>query len=161
LCFAFQIFLISKIYFNKLCSDFKNEKMEDPIFMCNYCQKYYCNKQVNTWFYVNTLQNNRLNFKFISILNKFEECLIAPHLAFTQIFQLKGYGQYGMHGNIIHVVTNLNLVWTIWPWSHIWWQFNCKIFGKKLEYKSIYMLSYVLLNIMIKALKALCENPLY
>jgi len=63
-----------------------------------------------SWFYVNTLQNNQLNFKFISTLNKIEECFIAPHLAFTQIFQLKGYGQYGMHGNIIHVVTNLNLV---------------------------------------------------
>ncbi len=76
------------------------KKMGDPIFRCNYCQKYYCNKQVNTWFYVTTLQNNRWNFKFISILNKIEEHLIAPHVALTQIFQLKGYGQYGMHGTL-------------------------------------------------------------
>jgi hypothetical protein len=39
--------------------------------------------------------------------------LITPHLAFAQIFQLKGYGQYGMHGNIVIVSTNLDLVQTI------------------------------------------------
>jgi len=42
--------------------------------------------------------------------------LIAPHFTFTQIFWLKGYGQYGMHGNIVNVPTNLNLVQTILPW---------------------------------------------
>ncbi len=42
--------------------------------------------------------------------------MIAPHLAFTQIFRLKGYGQYGMHGSIVNVPTNLNLVQTILPW---------------------------------------------
>jgi len=35
--------------------------------------------------------NNQLNFKFVSILNRIEECLIAPRLAFTQILQLKRY----------------------------------------------------------------------
>ncbi len=39
--------------------------------------------------------------------------MITPHLAFAQIFQLKGYGQYGMHGNIVIVSTNLDLVQTI------------------------------------------------
>jgi hypothetical protein len=42
----------------------------------------------------------------------------------------------------------------------IWWQFNCKKIGKKWEYKSIYMLSYVPLNIVIKALEDLCKSPL-
>jgi hypothetical protein len=32
------------------------------------------------------------------MLNKIKEHLIAPHLTFTQIFQLQGYGQYGLHG---------------------------------------------------------------
>jgi hypothetical protein len=37
LCFAFQIHLVSKLYFNKLPNDFINEKIEDPIFICNSC----------------------------------------------------------------------------------------------------------------------------
>jgi hypothetical protein len=56
------------------------------------------------------ITNNQSNFRFVPILNKIEECLIAPRLAFAQIFQLKGYGQYGMHRHIINVPTNLNLV---------------------------------------------------
>jgi hypothetical protein len=57
--------------------------------------------------------NNELSFKFVLILNKVEECLIAPCFAFTKIFQLKRYGQYGRHGNIANVLTTLNLVQTI------------------------------------------------
>jgi hypothetical protein len=35
------------------------------------------------------------------MLNKIEERLVAPCLAFAQIFQLQGYGQYyGLHGSI-------------------------------------------------------------
>jgi hypothetical protein len=41
------------------------------------------------------ITNNQLNFKFVSF--------DSPRLAFTQIFQLKGYGQYGMHGSIVNV----------------------------------------------------------
>ncbi len=54
--------------------------------------------------------SNQLNFKFVSILNKIKFFLITPHLAFTQIFQLQTYGQYGMHENIVNVPTNLYLV---------------------------------------------------
>jgi hypothetical protein len=39
--------------------------------------------------------------------------LIAPRLAFAQIFQVKGYRQYGMHGSIVNISTNLDLVQTI------------------------------------------------
>jgi hypothetical protein len=46
----------------------------------------------------------------VSTLHVFEEQLIVPRLAFAQIFQLKGYGQYGLHGSIINVPTNLDLV---------------------------------------------------
>ncbi len=41
--------------------------------------------------------------------------MIAPRLTFTQIFQLKKCGQYGMHGNVINFPTNLNLVQIILP----------------------------------------------
>jgi hypothetical protein len=49
------------------------------------------------------------------MLNKIEECLIAPCLRFAQIFQLQGYGQYGLHGSIVNVPTNLNIIQTILP----------------------------------------------
>jgi hypothetical protein len=51
------------------------------------------------------ITNNQSNFKFVSILNKIEKSLIAPCLAFTQIFQL---GQYGMHGNIVNISNKFN-----------------------------------------------------
>jgi hypothetical protein len=37
------------------------------------------------------ITNSHLNFKFVPILNKIEEHLIVPCIAFTQIFQLKEY----------------------------------------------------------------------
>jgi hypothetical protein len=51
----------------------------------------------------------------VSTLNVVEKWLIAPHLTFAQFFQLKGYGQYGLHGNIVNVPTNLDLVESILP----------------------------------------------
>jgi hypothetical protein len=41
---------------------------------------------------------------------KIENCLITPSFTFAQFFQLQGYGQYGMHINILNILTNLNLV---------------------------------------------------
>jgi hypothetical protein len=51
----------------------------------------------------------------VSTLNVVEEWLIAPHLTFAKKLQLKGYGQYGLHGNIVNVPTNLDLVQIILP----------------------------------------------
>jgi hypothetical protein len=42
------------------------------------------------------ITNNALNLQSISMLNKIEKHFITPPVAFTQIFQLKGYGKYGM-----------------------------------------------------------------
>jgi hypothetical protein len=85
----------------------------------------------------------------------------SPCLAFTQIFQLKGYGQYGIHGNIVNVPTNLDLVQTILPWL-LYDDNSIVVFlKKKKKHKSIYMSSYVCPNIMIKALQELCQTPLY
>jgi hypothetical protein len=47
------------------------------------------------------------------MLNKIEYYLITPHLIFTQIFQLQGYEQYGLHGSIVNVPTNVNVIQTI------------------------------------------------
>jgi hypothetical protein len=39
-----------------------------------------------------------------------KECLKVPRFAFAHIFQLKAYGQYGLHGSVINIPTNLNVV---------------------------------------------------
>ncbi len=50
------------------------------------------------------------------MLNKIEEHLIAPCLAFTQKFQLKGYGPYGIHGSVVNFPKTINLVQNVLPW---------------------------------------------
>jgi hypothetical protein len=57
--------------------------------------------------------NNKPNMKYVLTLNKIKKGLIAPCLAFAQIFQLQSYGQYGMHGNIVNVPRNFNLMQNI------------------------------------------------
>jgi hypothetical protein len=44
------------------------------------------------------------------MLNNIKEHLIAPHLAFAQIFQLQRYEKYGIHESVVTIPTNLNLV---------------------------------------------------
>jgi hypothetical protein len=39
--------------------------------------------------------------------------LVSPHLAFGQIWQLQGYGQYNIKINIKNVLTNVNITQSI------------------------------------------------
>jgi len=78
--------------------------------------------------------------------------LIAPHLAFAQIFQLKGYGQYEMHGSIVNIPKKLDMVQIILPRLLYDDSSNLVFLKIKLEYKTIYIIGYVYLNIVIKAL---------
>jgi hypothetical protein len=48
--------------------------------------------------------------KFLLMLNRIKECLITPCLTFAQIFQLQGHEQYGLHGRIVNIPTNLNII---------------------------------------------------
>jgi len=49
-------------------------------------------------------------YKKIMMLNNIENCLITPCLAFSQNFQLQGYGRYKIYGSVVNVPTNLNLL---------------------------------------------------
>jgi hypothetical protein len=66
-----------------------------------------------------------------------------------------------MHGNIVNVPTNLNLV------QIVLFRLSCDdcsiavFLKRKSEYKSIYMLGYVPPNMMMKTLQELCQTPLY
>jgi hypothetical protein len=52
---------------------------------------------------------------FVLMFNKIEEQLVAPHLVFAHIFQLKGYGKYGMHGNVVNLPSNFDFVKNVLP----------------------------------------------
>jgi hypothetical protein len=75
----------------------------------------------------------------VSTLNVVGKQLIAPHLTFAQIFQLKGYGQYGLHANIVNVPTNLNLDQYVLP---------------KMPHNDLYQLNktplYVNVNVLVR-----------
>jgi hypothetical protein len=97
----------------------------------------------------------------VSLLNKIEEPLVSPRLVFAQIYQLKGYGQYGMRGSIVNVPTNLDLVQNILPRLPHDSSTIIVYLKRKLEYKSIYMSRFVHPNVVMKALYTLCNTPLY
>ncbi len=64
----------------------------------------------------------------------------------------KKVGQYGMHGSIVNVPKKLDLVQIILPQLSYDDSTIAIFLKRKLEYKSIYMSSYVRPNIVIKAL---------
>ncbi len=46
------------------------------------------------------------------MLNKIEKCLISPCITFAQVFQLQ---RHGLHGSIVNVLTNLNIIQIVLP----------------------------------------------
>jgi hypothetical protein len=105
--------------------------------------------------------NNIPNMNVVSSLNKIEEPLVSPRLAFAQIYQLKGYGQYGIRGSIVNVPANLDLIQNVLPRLPHDSSIIVVYLKRKLEYKSIYMSGFVRPNIVMKALFDLCKTPLY
>jgi hypothetical protein len=96
---------------------------------------------------------DKSNMEFFLMLNKVEKHLIARWLAFAQNFQLHGYGQYGIHGSIVNVPTNLNLIQNVLPQMPYDDSSKKEIQKKVRIYKSIYVFGYVHPNIVMKALQ--------
>jgi hypothetical protein len=95
--------------------------------------------------------NNLPNMNVVSSLNKIGEPLVSPRLAFAQIYQLKGYGQYGIHGSIVNVLVNLDLIQNVLPQLPHDSSIIVVYLKRKLEFKSIYMFRFVRPNIVMKA----------
>jgi hypothetical protein len=112
-------------------------KSNDNVFICNSCQKKINLKQPLNFMLYDYIVINKSNMEFVLMLNKVEECLVAPWFAFAQFFQLHGYGQYGMHGSIVNVSTNLNLIQNVLPQMPNDDSFILFYFILKLKYKSI------------------------
>jgi hypothetical protein len=72
-------------------------------------------------------------------LHELEERLIAPQQAFTQIWQVEGYGQYKIRGIIINVPTNVNMTQSILPRMPNYETTIGIILKCRLEYESLYI----------------------
>jgi hypothetical protein len=73
-------------------------------------------------------------------------------LAFVQIWQLQGYGQYNIKGNIINVLTNVHFTQSILPHlphDEVTIGLSLKI---QMEYKSPYLTSNVCPNLIMTIL---------
>jgi hypothetical protein len=72
-------------------------------------------------------------------LHELEERLIPPQQAFAQIWQVEGYGQYKIRGNIINVPTNVNITQSILPRMPNDEATIGIILKRRLEYESLYL----------------------
>ncbi len=97
----------------------------------------------------------------IMILNKLEECLIVPWMTFAQIYQLNGWGQYGIQGSIVNVPISVDKMQIILPRPTTCESTIMVCIKRKIKYKSPYLSGYVQAKIVMKALHDLCDTPLY
>jgi hypothetical protein len=107
--------------------------------------------------------NIRLNndIDFVKKLYELEEWLVSLCLAFAQIWQLQGYGQYNIKGSIINVPSNINSTQSILP--HLPHDEATIVLSLKkwMEYKSPYLTGNVHPNLIMLALHELLNTPLY
>lgn len=86
LCWTFQIQQACKLHVQVVHTNRKQIDSKKKVQICKVCYKSF---DLGKSFYLN-LQNHitsdKINMKFISMLNKIEECLVVPSLAFAQIF---------------------------------------------------------------------------
>jgi hypothetical protein len=82
--------------------------------LCKSCYSFFQKKKTPKLL---VLTNIKLSdpINFVKKLNELEKRLISHHLAFVQIWQLQGYGQYSIKGNIINVLANVNFTQSILP----------------------------------------------
>jgi len=66
--------------------------------------------------------------------------------------------KYGLHGSVINIPTNLNVVQLVLPWMPSADYIIASSSFLKLKYKSTCMSSYVPPNIMIKMLEEVCKT---
>ncbi len=103
--------------------------------------------------------NNDIDF--VKKLNELKERLVSPCLAFAQIWQLQGCGQYNIKGSIINVPSNINSTQSILPrLPHDETTIGLSL-KRQMEYKSPYLTSSVHPNLIMLALHDLLNTPLY
>jgi hypothetical protein len=161
LWFRCQVSYASISLIQSLPIAYQGPALQEPILICNSCRRTYLQGKSWDMSLREHIMNNIPNMNVVSSLNKIEEPLVSPRLAFAQIYQLKGYGQYGIRGSIVNVPANLDLIQNVLPHLPHDSSIIAIYLKRKLEYKSIYMSGFVRPNIVMKALFDLCKTPLY
>jgi hypothetical protein len=82
-------------------------------------------------------------------------------MTFAQIYQLNGWGQYGIQGSIVNVLISVDKMQIILPRPTTCESTIVVCIKRKIKYKSLYLSSYVRPRIVMKALHDLCDTPLY
>jgi len=112
ICFKKQVIKIYKTTIEKYCFDIPTDEIK-PL-LCKSCYSFFPKKKTPKLLVSTNIKlNDPINF--VKKLNELEKRLISPHLAFVQIWQLQGYGQYSIKGNIINVLANVNFTQSILP----------------------------------------------
>jgi hypothetical protein len=161
LWFRCQVSYASISLIQSLPIAYQGPALQEPILISNSCRRTYLQGKSWDTSLREHIMNNIPNMNVVSSLNKIEEPLVSPRLAFAQIYQLKGYGQYGIRGSIVNVPANLDLIQNVLPRLPHDSSIIVVYLKRKLEYKSIYMSGFVRPNIVMKALFDLCKTPLY
>jgi hypothetical protein len=91
LCLSFQIQQTCKLHVQVFHINIKQFDSKNKVQICKVCCKSF---DLGKLFYLNLhnhIISDKINMKFIWMLNKIEKCLVVPCLVFAQIFQLKVY----------------------------------------------------------------------
>jgi hypothetical protein len=115
LWFRCQVSYASISLIQSLPIAYQGPALQEPILICNSCRRTYLQGKSWDMSLREHIMNNIPNMNVVSSLNKIEEPLVSPRLAFAQIYQLKGYGQYGIRGSIVNVPANLDLIQNVLP----------------------------------------------
>jgi hypothetical protein len=107
------------LYQNHILKNFPyelmNENFQKDVIICKSCKRKFDIGKPFDLVLQNHITTNKPNMKFLLMLNRIKERIIAPCLTFAQIFQLQGYEQYGLRGEIVNVPTYLNIIQIFLP----------------------------------------------
>jgi hypothetical protein len=119
------------------------------------------NKNKTPKFFVPTNIRLKNDIDSVKKLNELKKWLISRCLAFVQIWQLQGYGQYNIRGNIINVPSNINYTQSIlFHFPHDKTIISL-LLKRQMKYKSPYLTNNVCLNFIMLALPDILNTPLY
>ncbi len=87
-------------------------KLSSTSYICTSCLHNISENKPPLYQVPNKISINKI-ISSIQKLTQLEKHFISPRLAFVQIYELQGYKQYKMHGNVINVLANVDQIQSI------------------------------------------------
>jgi len=101
---------------------------------------------------VPTIFFKKNHIPFVSILFELKYIFIILKQTFAEICQVQGYGQFKMHGSVINVPSNLNIIQSVLPRLSNDETTSGLIIKNELEYNSFHTFSNIQPNQIMYAL---------